>query len=88
MVEYLQGAIRLDADYTNNFSVTVTNDEGYPVEGNMTMKIGDLIIKGDYDSSQGCYNFSVPANLFAGTQPYQFAMDGETLIFPQKIYFV
>ena len=51
MVEYLQGAIRLDADYTNNFSVTVTNDEGYPVEGNMTMKIGDLIIKGEYDSS-------------------------------------
>ena len=30
----------------------------------------------------------IPANTLSGKQDYQFVLDGETLVFPQKIYFV
>lgn len=87
MVEYLQGAIRASADYDNNFSVTVSNGEE-PVVGDLVLSIGDFNIQGNYDEENECYEFTIPANTMSGKQDYQFVLDGETLVFPQKIYFV
>lgn len=87
MVEYLQGAIRASADYDNNFSVTVSNGEE-PVVGELVLSVGDFDIQGTYDAENECYEFTIPANTMSGKQDYQFVLDGETLVFPQKIYFV
>lgn len=87
MVEYLQGAIRASADYDNNFSVTIS-DGTEPVVGDLVLSIGDLNIQGNYDAQNECYEFTIPANTVSGKQDYQFVLDGETLVFPQKIYFV
>lgn len=88
MVENLNGLIRLDADYINNFSVTVTDDEGKNIQGNLVVHIGNMDILGNYNEELECYDFSIPANSFSGKQDYQFVLDDETLIFPQKMYFV
>lgn len=87
MVEYLQGAIRASADYDNNFSVTVS-DGTNPVVGDLVLSVGDLNIQGNYDAENECYEFTIPTNTVSGKQDYQFVLDGETLVFPQKIYFV
>ena len=87
MVEYLQGAIRASADYDNNFSVTVS-DGTQAVVGDLVLSIGDLNIQGNYDAQNECYEFTIPANTISGKKGYQFVLDGETLVFPQKIYFV
>ena len=41
MVEYLHGRLRLDADYDNNFSVTVTDDENNPVNGELILAVDE-----------------------------------------------
>ena len=87
MVEYLQGAIRASADYDNNFSVTVSNGTE-PVVGDLVLSVGDLNIQGNYDEQNECYESTIPANTLSGKQDYQFVLNGETLVFPQKIYFV
>ena len=88
MVEYLNGRLRLDADYDNNFSVTVTDDENNPVNGELILAVDNLNILGTYDEQEECFTFNIPANTLSGTHDYQFVMDGETLIFPDKIDFV
>ena len=88
MVEYLHGRLRLDADYDNNFSVTVTDDKNNPVNGELILAIDNLNILGTYDEQEECFTFNIPANTLSGTHDYQFVMDGETLIFPDKIDFV
>ena len=88
MVEYLHGRLRLDADYDNTFSVTVTDDKNNPVNGELILAVDDLNILGTYDVQEECFTFNIPANTLSGTHDYQFVMDGETLIFPDKIDFV
>lgn len=88
MVEYLHGRLRLDADYENNFAVSVTDKEDNSVEGELILAIDNLNILGTYDKENECFNFNIPANTLSGTHEYQFVMDGETLIFPDKIDFI
>ena len=88
MVEYLQGRFRLDSDYDNNFSVSVTDDNNNPVKGELLLAVDNLNILGTYDEQEECFTFNIPANTLSGTHDYQFVMDGETLTFPDKIDFV
>ena len=88
MVDYLHGRLRLDADYENNFAVSVTNEKGESVEGRLILAIDDLNILGTYDAETECFEFNIPANTLSGTHEYRFVMDGEPLIFPDKIDFI
>lgn len=88
MVEFLCGRLRLDADYDNNFSVSVTDDNNNPVYGELILAVDNLNILGTYDEKEECFTFNIPANTLSGVHKYQFVLDGETLIFPDKIDFV
>ena len=89
MVEFLQGRFRVDADYDNNFFVSVTDDNNNPVKGELLLAVDDnLNILGTYDEQRECFTFNIPANTLSGVHDYQFVMDGESLTFPDKIDFV
>ena len=82
------GHILGSSGYDNTFSLTLDKD-GVPVTDiHAVFKMGNTEIIGNYDEENGCYWFTVPADIAEGEHFYNICVDGETLVFPQKITFM
>ena len=83
-----QGLIFGSSGYDNTFSLTLDRD-GEPVSDvNAVLKTQNTNIIGTYDEENECYWFTIPADLAEGEHFYNVTVDGETLIFPQKMIFM
>ena len=88
-MEYDGGAILASKGYDNTFSLTLTYDDGTVIENATTkLMVGDTPILGTYDEEDECYWFTIPAELTYENQFYNVTVEGETLIFPDKIRYL
>lgn len=88
-MEYDGGAILASKGYDNTFSLTLTYDDGSAVQdAEAILKVGEYNILGTYDEENECYWFTIPAELTYENQFYNVTVEGETLIFPDKIRYL
>lgn len=88
MMENLDKAIEGSKGYENTFFLTLTDENNQPVKNvKPTFVMGEYNILGTYDEQNEGYWFIIPAELAYGSYMYNVTVDGETLMFPDKIRF-
>lgn len=88
MMENLEKAIEGSKGYENTFFLTLTDENNEPVKNvKPTFVMGEYNILGTYDEENQGYWFTIPAELAVGSYMYNVTVDGETLMFPDKIRF-
>lgn len=88
MMENLDKAIDGSKGYENTFFLTLTDENNETVKNvKPTFVMGEYNILGTYDEENQGYWFTIPAELAVGSYMYSVTVDGETLMFPDKIRF-
>lgn len=88
MMENLHHAINGSKGYENTFFLTLTDENNETVKNvKPTFVMGEYNILGTYDEENQGYWFTIPAELAVGSYMYSVTVDGETLMFPDKIRF-
>nr|DAO03832.1 MAG TPA: hypothetical protein [Caudoviricetes sp.] len=88
MMENLEKAINGSKGYENTFFLTLTDENNETVKNvKPTFVMGEYNILGTYDEENQGYWFTIPAELAVGSYMYSVTVDGETLMFPDKIRF-
>lgn len=88
IMENLHYAINGSEGYDNTFFLTLTDENNESVKNvKPTFVMGEYNILGTYDEENQGYQFTIPAELAHGSYMYNVTVDGETLMFPDKIRF-
>lgn len=88
MMENLHQAINGSKGYENTLFLELTDENGEKVKNvNPIFVMGKYNILGTYDEENQGYWFTIPAELSFGSYMYNVTVDGETLMFPDKIRF-
>ena len=88
MMENLEKAFNCSKGYENSFFLTLTDENKEPVKNVKPIFVmGKYNILGTYDEENQGYWFTIPAELAYGSFMYNIIVDGETLMFSDKIRF-
>ena len=88
MMENLEKAIDGSEGYDNTLFLELTDENGEKVKNaNPIFVMKGNKIQGTYDEENQGYWFTIPAELAYGSNMYRVTVDGETLMFPDKIRF-
>lgn len=88
MMENLHHAINGSEGYENTFFLTLTDENNETVKNvKPTFVMGEYNILGTYDEENQGYWFTIPAELAVGSNMFNVTVDGETLMFSDKIRF-
>lgn len=88
MMENLEKAINGSEGYENTLFLTLTDENNEPVKNVKPLFVmGKYNILGTYDEENEGYWFTIPAELAVGSNMFNVTVDGETLMFSDKIRF-
>lgn len=88
MMENLHHAINGSEGYDNTFFLELTDENGEKVKNvNPIFVMKGNKIQGTYDEENQGYWFTIPAELAVGSNMFNVTVDGETLMFSDKIRF-
>lgn len=86
-MENLCGAINATKGQDNTFSITLNYDDGssVPPSEEVALLINNIPYTGTYDEEEECWWFTIPADTTSETVLYNVTVNGETLMFSDKI---